>query len=52
MQIKISILTVEEVRVELKVHILLFLSQKQSLVTIRENSFILFMEKLQECGHQ
>lgn len=52
MQIKISILIMEEVTVELKVHILIFLAQKQRLVTVRENSFILFMAKLQKCGHQ
>lgn len=45
MQTKKSIVMVVKVTVELKVHILIFLSQRQ-----RENDFTLFVLKLQERG--
>lgn len=35
----------KEVTVELKVHILIFLAQKQRLVTVRENSFYIIYGK-------
>ena len=52
MQAKKSIIIVVKVTVDLKVHILVFLSQRQSLVINRENDFILFILKLHELGCQ